>query len=153
MTGWQRLRAGVNWLNLMTPLGMLVGRIGGGTLQAGPAGLWICAGYRLRFPDAGAFTLGNVITTRHDVEYLLGADKSALLGHESRHSVQAAIFGPLFLPLYALAAGYSWAVSADLGGRNVFEVWAGLEGGRYVRHPLRPALTRLIRLLTRRPAP
>lgn len=143
MTGWERLRAVVNWLNLMTPIGLLAAVIGRGQLRRGPHGLWICTGYRRRFPMAGAFTVGSVINTRHPPEYLLAPEKSALLAHESLHSVQAAILGPLFLPLYGLGQVYSWLVSGDHGGRNVFERWAGLDSGGYTRHPLRPGLTRL----------
>jgi hypothetical protein len=151
MTPWQRTRATVNWVNLMTPLGLLVARIGSGTRHRGPNGLVIYAGYRRGLPIAGAFTLGNVITTRHGPEYLLAEEKAALLAHESVHSIQAAVLGPLFLPLYLAAAGWSWAISADIGGRNLFEVWAGLERGNYVRHPLRPWLDRALRRLRRRP--
>ena len=149
MTTWQRLRVIVNWINLMTPLGVLVARVGGGVRHRGPYGLVIYTGYRLPFPNAGAFTLGNVITTRFGPEYLLAAGRDALLGHEARHSVQAAVLGPLLLPLYAVACGYSWAISADIGGRNLFEVWAGLEAGSYERRPLRPGLLRLLRFVTR----
>ena len=153
MTTWQRVRVIVNYVNLMTPLGVFVARIGGGERHRGPYGLVIYTGYRLPFPVAGAFTLGNVITTRYDAEYLLAEGREALLGHEARHSVQAALLGPLFLPLYAVASGWSWAISADLACRNPFEVWAGLEAGRYVRRPLRPGLLRLLRLVTRSDRP
>jgi hypothetical protein len=137
VTGWQRLRAAINWANLMTPLGMLVGVVGRSRLQRAPGGMWVGSGYRLRFPVAGAFTLGNVINTRHGPEYLLDPSKTDLLEHETMHSVQAAIFGPFFLPLYGLGQFYSWLVSGDHGGRNLFERWAGLDRGGYERHPLR----------------
>lgn len=150
MTGWQRLRAVINWLNLMTPLGLLVARVGGCARHRGPHGLVIYVGYRFRFPDAGAFTLGNVVTTRNGPDYLLAEEKAELLAHEATHSIQAAVLGPFFLPLYLAAAGWSWVLSADTGGRNVFEVWAGLERGNYIRHPLRPGLDRLLRALARR---
>jgi hypothetical protein len=143
MTGWQRLRTVVNWVNLMTPAGLLTAVIGRSRLRRGPGGLWIGAEYRLRFPVAGAFTLGNVINTKHPPEYLLAPEKARLLAHESRHSVQAAIFGPFLLPLYGLGQAYSWLVSGDHGGRNVFERWAGLESGGYSRRPVRPGLARI----------
>jgi hypothetical protein len=143
MSGWQRLRVVVNWVNLMTPLGLLVGKAGGSSFRRGPHGLYIGTGYRLRVPIAGAFTLGNVITTRHAEDYLLGADSSTLLAHEMRHSVQSAVLGPLFLPAYFAASAYSYAVGKDWGSRNVFEIWAGLADGNYERGPLRPALARL----------
>src|SRR4051812_47748976 len=121
MTGWQRLRAVINWLNLMTPLGLLIARIGGCARQPGPHGLVIRTDYKLRIPDAGAFTLGNVVTTRHGADYLLAEEKAALLAHEATHSIQAAVLGPFFIPLYFAAAGWSWLLSADVGGRNLFE--------------------------------
>jgi hypothetical protein len=142
----------INWVNLMTPLGLLAAKVGRSELVRGPSGLWIGSGYRLRFPIAGAFTLGNVINTKHSPDYLLAPEKAALLAHESRHSVQAAIFGPLFLPLYGLGQAYSWLVSADHGGRNPFERWAGLAAGGYTRHPLRPGVARTLSLVTRRPS-
>ncbi len=137
MTGWQRLRTAINWVNLMTPLGLLVGTIGRSRFQRAPGGMWIGCGYRLSFPVAGAFTLGNVINTKNGPEYLLSPDKAGLLAHETVHSVQAAIFGPFFLPLYGLGQLYSWLVCGDHGGRNLFERWAGLDRGGYIRQPLR----------------
>lgn len=148
MTGWQRLRTALNWVNLMTPLGLLAAVIGRSELHRCPGGMWIGTGYRPRFPIAGAFTIGNVINTRHSPEYLLAPEKARLLAHETRHSVQAAIFGPFFFPLYGLGQAYSWLVSGDHGGRNVFEKWAGLADGGYERRALRPALARLTRRRT-----
>jgi hypothetical protein len=141
----QRIRAAVNWINLMTPLGLAVTKAGRGTISRGPGGVYVGSGYRLPVPVAGAFTIGNVISTKHGPEYLLGPGREAIFEHELRHSVQSAILGPLFLPAYFAAAGYSWLVSADWGGRNLFEQWAGLESGNYTRRPLRPALRRLLR--------
>ena len=145
MTGGQRLRMVVNWCNLMTPLGLLTARAGGSRLRRGPHGLYIGTGYRPRVPIAGAFTLGNVITTKHGPEYLLADDRGDLLRHEIAHSTQAAILGPLFLPAYLAACAWSYLVGRDWGSRNVFEVWAGLEAGRYERAPLRPGLRRMLR--------
>jgi hypothetical protein len=152
MTGWQRLRVVVNWVNLMTPLGLLVGKAGGSTVRKGPHGLYIGTGYRRRIPIAGAFTLGNVITTKHTEDYLLGVDRTDLLAHEMRHSVQSSILGPLFLPAYFAASSYSYLVGKDWGSRNVFEVWAGLADGNYERKPVRPGLARAAGLVTRRRA-
>jgi hypothetical protein len=150
VTGWQRVRTAVNWVNLMTPLGLLAAKIGRSELRRGPNGLWIGAGYQLKFPFANAFTLGSVITTKHSAEYLLGPGRERLLGHESRHSMQAAIFGPFFLPLYGLGQAYSWLLTADHGGRNPFERWAGLDAGGYTRKPIRPGLARMSQLFLRR---
>ena len=86
-------------------------------------------------PPAPAFTLGNVILTRHDA---LGRD-TALLRHEARHATQYAWCGGLLmLPFYFAAAGVSWLLSGDFGAWNVFERYAGLADGGYADHPLRP---------------
>jgi hypothetical protein len=70
----------------------------------------------------GGTTVGNV--------WLYG-DKGGLERHrhESRHSDQWAMFGPAFAGLYG-------AEAARTGGdyrRNVFEQWAGLHDGGYLR--------------------
>lgn len=144
------MRTVVNWVNLMTPMGMLAAKVGRSELTRAPNGLWIGAGYRPKFPFANAFTLGNVINTKHDADYLLAPGRERLLGHETRHAVQAAIFGPFFLPLYGLGQAYSWVLTGDHGGRNPFERWAGLDAGGYVRGPLRPGVARAGRLFLRR---
>jgi len=88
-------------------------------------------------PPAPAFTLGNVILTRHDV---LGRD-TVLLRHEARHATQYAWCGGLLmLPLYFAAAGASWLLSGDVGAWNIFERCAGLADGGYAGRPLRPWL-------------
>jgi hypothetical protein len=62
-TGWQWCRLVGNMINLTTPGGLAVAVIGGAKIRRGPRGLFLCEGYRLKFPVAGAFTIGNVITT------------------------------------------------------------------------------------------
>ena len=105
-------------------------------------GLLTGTGYRLRVPPAPAFTVGNVIITRHAE---LAAD-SGLFRHEARHSTQYAWCGGLLmLPLYFTAAGVSWLLCGDAGPWNVFERGAGLADGSYADRPLRPALRRLPR--------
>jgi len=102
-------------------------------------GLLTGTGYRLRVPPAPAFTVGNVIITRHAE---LAAD-SGLFRHEARHSTQYAWCGGLLmLPLYFTAAGVSWLLCGDVGPWNVFERGAGLAEGGYADRPLRPALRR-----------
>jgi len=148
VTRWERTRAVLNWVNLSTPLGLLVARAGGATLQPGPGpgGVRIATGYRLPLPAAGAFTVGDVVTTRHGPDYLLGPHRAALLRHEVSHASQYALLGPFFLPAYGAAAAWSWLVSGEPGGRNPFERWAGLAAGGYRRHPMRPALRRAAQL-------
>src|SRR6187200_1884408 len=62
-TGWQWVRLVGNFANLTTPLGLAVAGMGGATIKRGPRGLFLGEGYRFGFPVAGAFTVGNVITT------------------------------------------------------------------------------------------
>lgn len=79
------IRNAGNWINLSTPLGLAVAAAGGARLRRGPRGLWLADGYRWSFPKAGAFTIGNVVTTRYpDVEQLL--QRPGLLAHEESHS-------------------------------------------------------------------
>jgi hypothetical protein len=138
-----RVRLAVNLLNGSTLAGLAVSVAGRARLSRYPDGLLVGTGYRLPVPPAPAFTLGNVILTRHDG---LGRD-TALLRHEARHATQYAWCGGLLmLPLYFAAAGVSWLLSGDLGAWNIFERYAGLADGGYVGHPLRPWLRR------RRPA-
>jgi hypothetical protein len=129
-----RVRLAVNLLNGSTLAGLAVSLAGHARLARFPGGLLVGTGYRLPVPPAPAFTLGNVILTRHDV---LGRD-TVLLRHEARHATQYAWCGGLLmLPLYLAAAGVSWLLSGDFGAWNVFERGAGLADGGYAAVPLR----------------
>lgn len=129
-----RLRRTVNWLNLATPLGLLIAVTGRARIRPGPHGLLIATGCRFRvLPVAGrAITIGDVV--------LLGLDEAALarrphlLAHEARHSAQYARWlGPIgFLPAYGLAALWSWWHTGDAALRNHFESRAGLIEGGYL---------------------
>jgi len=131
-----RLRQIINAINLSTLLGLLVAAIGRARVVRGPDGLLLARDYGLRVPRAPAFTIGNVILVRLTDEQLAG--RPALLRHEARHSTQYAFcVGPLMLPLYFLAAGWSWLRCRDFAWHNVFERLAGLADGGY-RDP-RPA--------------
>ena len=66
------------------PAGRQIGRA---TIRRGPRGLFLCEGYRLKFPIAGAFTIGNVITTGSTWDTML-ARFPDLLEHEERHTWQ-----------------------------------------------------------------
>ena len=134
-TGWTRARTVVNWINLSTPLGLLVARLGGATVVRRGRGTWLASGYRYRFPVAGAFTIGSVILSRHDAAWLHG--RPALLRHEDRHCTQYAfLLGPVMLPLYWLAAAVSYLLAGDHASCNPFERLAGLADGGY-REPHR----------------
>lgn len=126
-----RVRQVANWANLSTPLGLLVARVGRARTAVGPDGLVLAHGYQLRVPSAPAFTVGNVVVTR--VDDVL-ARRPRLLVHESRHATQYAVcLGPLLIPLYGLAALWSWLRAGDPATYNVFERLAGLEDGGYRR--------------------
>jgi len=61
--------------------------------------------------------------------------------HEERHSWQYALtLGLPMLPLYAVAAAWSYLLGGDYATHNVFEVRAGLADGGY------PPLSRRQRL-------
>ena len=123
----------MNWMNLSTPLGLLLAKAGGARISPGPHGLKIATGYRFRVPPVRgrALTIGDVV--------LLGLDPAALaarpqlLAHEARHAGQYARWlGPVgFLPAYALASLWSWCFTGDPALRNHFESRAGLVDGGY----------------------
>ncbi|MFW6597494.1 hypothetical protein ACQBAU_03745 [Propionibacteriaceae bacterium Y2011] len=132
-----RVRQVGNWANVSTPLGLLIARVGGCTVARGPRGLHLADGYRLRFPYAGAFAVGNVLLSRQEWSHHERTNPS-LLQHEEAHTWQWAALGPLFLPAYAAAMGWSWLRTGDRASANWFEIRAGLDVGGYVRLPLRP---------------
>jgi hypothetical protein len=124
-----RVRQVVNIVNLSTPLGLLLALAGRARLCRGPDGLLLARRFRLGVP-APAFTLGNVVLIRVDDAAL--ARRPGLLRHEARHATQyACCIGPVMLPLYGLAAVWSWLRCRDPASYNVFEVRAGLEDGGY----------------------
>jgi len=132
MTPWQRIRFAGNWINLSTALGWLAARLGGASLRRGPRGLYLADGYRCRFPVAAAFTLGNVVITRHTWGDLLTGRPDLLL-HEERHSTQYLVCAGLpFLPLYGLAMLWSYIRTRTTALGNAFERDAGLAAGGYV---------------------
>jgi len=136
-----RVRLVANLVNGSTLAGVLVATAGRARLAQAEDGLLVGERYRLPVPPAPAFTLGNVILTKAGRDELARAD--ALLVHEARHATQfACCAGLLMLPLYFLAAAWSWLLTGDFGARNVFERRAGLSGGGYADRPLRPAVAR-----------
>jgi len=133
-----RRRHLMNWVNLSTPLGLLVARAGGSRLRRGPARTYLADYYRWTFPTGGAFTVGDVIITRHDLD-LLAQRRPTLFGHELVHSQQwARFFGLPFLPLYVGSMAWSWLRTGDRAARSFFEREAGLETGGYEDVPTRP---------------
>ncbi len=146
-------RRWLNWVNLTTPLGLLVTGLSGARPRGTPDGYYLATGYRWPVPVAGAFTVGDVVITR---QRRLGPDPISPLTrdvweHEKRHATQYAWCGGLpFLAAYAAAAGYSWAVSGDPASYNVFETRADLAAGGYVRAVRRPAVRTVSSRLRRR---
>ena len=145
-----RVRHVLNWVNLSTPLGLAVAGAGGARLRRGPRRSYLADHYRWRFPAAGAFTVGDVVISRHDLDRLLER-RPRLLEHELVHSAQWAFCGGLpFLPLYLVSMGWSWLRTGDRAARSVFERHAGLVAGGYQDVPVRPVRTVLASTLGRR---
>lgn len=129
-TPWTRLRAVTNWLNLSTPLGLFIAHASGATVLAHGRGSYLATGYRWRFPSADAFTLGSVIISGHDGDWL--RSRPMLLRHEDRHCSQYGFcLGVAMLPLYALGAVVSWLIAGDHASYNPFERLADLADGGY----------------------
>lgn len=130
MTGWQRFKLVVNFLNLSTLAGLLVMLIGRAEFSLGPRGLFYATGYKLGFPIAGAFTIGNVLLTKHERAYF--DNRPDLVKHEERHSWQYFwLIGLPMLPLYGIGACWSYLRTGDPASRNPFERLAGLADGGY----------------------
>lgn len=138
LTGWEWVRLIGNYLNLTSLLGLLLARLGGARIRRGPRGLILAEGYRWSFPDAGAFTVGNVVTTRFTFTRLL-RPLPRLLEHEGRHSWQflCCLGLPFFLP-YVVLLGWSVLRTGDRSSRHAFERHAGLADGGYVERPVIP---------------
>ncbi|GAA1498532.1 DUF4157 domain-containing protein [Paeniglutamicibacter kerguelensis] len=148
MGKWESLRAGLNWLNLSTLSGLALARCTGCRVKPGQQGLIYALNYRPRLPVAGAFTVGNVVFFRK--HFSEPGNYPQLLEHEATHSTQYALcMGLPFIPLYFLAAGYSWLRIGDPASRNVFERRANLQGGGYTERPVRRIMPQLAHGLRR----
>lgn len=157
LTAAVRVRHVANWVNLSTPLGLGIARAGRARVRRGPERSYLADRYRWSFPAAGAFTVGDVVLSRHDLD-ALAARRPTLVGHELAHSRQWAwCLGLPFLPLYVASMAWSWLRTGDRAARSVFERRAGLLEGGYADVPPRPlgpalgqAAGRLRRLLAGR---
>ena len=137
-TASQWFRLAGNFVNLTTLLGLAIAKFGRATIRRGPRGLFLCEGYQLKFPIAGAFTVGNVITTGSTWDVML-TRWPRLLQHEERHTWHYfACLGMPFYPAYAVCMGWSMLRTGDRAARNFFERNAGLAIGGYEDHPTRP---------------
>jgi hypothetical protein len=137
-TGWQWVRFAGNFINLSTPIGLGVAKIGRATIQRGPRGLFLCEHYRFKFPIAGAFTIGNVITTSSTWDKMV-RHHPLLIKHEEGHTWQYlyCLGLPYYIP-YAIFMGWSVLRTGDRAARNFFERQAGLASGGYIDYPVRP---------------
>jgi len=129
------VRAVGNALNLSTPLGLLIAAAGRSRVRAGPEALIVAEEYRLPLPKAGAFTIGGVVLVPGTQLAAVEKRHPGTSAHEARHSWQYFwLLGLPFLPLYAVAAGWSWLRTGDPWSRNWFERDAGLGPGGYSEH-------------------
>ena len=127
---WWRVRQVVNAVNGSTLLGLGIAAVGRARMSRGPRGLLLATGFRIGFPPGAAFAVGDVVLTRHDLDWLEARPR--LLAHEERHCWQyVACLGLPMLPLYAVAVGYSFLRGGDAATHNVFERAAGLTDGGY----------------------
>jgi hypothetical protein len=131
-----RARAALNVVNLSTPLGLLLAAAARAELRDGGDGLILAERYRFRFPQAGAFTVGNVVLIPQGSLADLCQRHPEVLAHEAAHSWQyAACLGLPFIPLYLIASGWSWLRTGDVAAANFFEQRADLERGGYRELP------------------
>ena len=152
MTGWERVKVVGNFVNLTTLFGLAVGVIGRARVSRGPRGLYFANGYRLGFPIAGAFTIGNVVLSKNERTYF---DDAALVRHEERHSWQYfCLLGLPLFPLYVVGVVISFLLTGDPASRNPFERLANLKDGGYVERPIQPigkTVTQAFSVLRSRP--
>ncbi|MFC6160785.1 hypothetical protein [Kribbella jiaozuonensis] len=152
MTAWQWVKVVGNFLNLSTLAGAFVGVLGRAKFTRGPRGLYFANGYKLGFPVAGAFTIGNVVLSKHNRSYF---DDAALVRHEERHSWQYfCLIGLPMLPLYVVGVVISFLLTGDPASRNPFERLANLKEGGYVERPIQPlgkTVTQAFSVLRSRP--
>ena len=133
-----RVRAVAHWVNLSTPLGLLVAGAGRAQLRRGPNRTWIAEQCRGGLPSAGAFTIGSVVLVPGGRLDDLIRRTPRILDHEQVHVTQWALLGLSFLPSYVVALAWSRFRTGTNHGANIFEVRAGLSEGGYAVAPLRP---------------
>ena len=112
-TGRQWLRFVGNYINLSTIVGLAVAKLGGASIKRGPRGLYLGEGYRFKFPIAGAFTIGNVLTTSTTWDKMLGKYPD-LIKHEEGHTWQYfyCLGLPYYIP-YVILMGWSVLRTSD----------------------------------------
>jgi len=134
------LRSVGNICNLSTPTGLAVAALGRASIRRRPEGLFLAERYRLRFPLAGAFTIGNVLITGGSWDDLERRFPD-LLAHEEAHTWQYLYcLGLPYYLLYAACMGWSMIRTGDRAAGNFFERQAGLRPGGYAERPVRPVI-------------
>lgn len=145
-----KIRRSANWINLSTPLGLMIAKAGSSRLRRGPEALYLADKYRYNFPVASAFTVGDVVISKHDLNELC-ARRPQLLEHEEMHSRQWMWCAGLpFLPLYVASIGWSMLRTGDRAARSVFERGAGLAKGGYrdvAPRPIGPVIASSVKTL------
>jgi hypothetical protein len=145
LTATHRIRRLGNLVNLSTPLGLALARVGRARVRPGARGLLLADGYRLPFPLALAFTVGNVLLTSGRWDEL-ERTRPGLLVHEEAHTWQWFWCAGLpFLPAYGACLVWSVLRTGDRAAANVFERQAGLALGGYPEVAARPLLRTLVR--------
>jgi len=148
-TRWQWSRSVGNVIKLTTPLGLEVALVGGAQIRRGPRGLFLGEGYRLKFPLAGAFTIGNVITTGSTWEQTLSRYPQ-LMRHEEQHTWQYLYcLGLPYYAAYVICMGWSVLRTGDRAAANFFERQAGLVIGGYRELPARPVRENLAAIFSK----
>ena len=128
---WWQARRVLNLINGSTLVGLGLAVAGRAELARGPRGLWLATNYRIGFPIASAFTVGNVIITASSPAWLQSRPRT--LRHEERHTDQyVACLGLPMIGLYAAAMGWSYLRCRNPFLHNPFERLAGLEDGGYL---------------------
>lgn len=83
-------------------------------------------------PFADTWTTGSTINTELSKAEFAAANCGGLLGHETAHTRQWALFGaPTFAASYLVNSAGSWLISGDPAKYNAFEWQAGFESGGY----------------------
>lgn len=132
-----RVRNLANFVNLSTPLGLLVALAAGARLRR-HGSLLVADHARLGWLRASAMTIGSVVLVPG--RSLAQAEESIpqLMAHEEEHAWQwAACLGLPFIPLYFIAVGWSMLRCGDRASANLFERQAGLRIGGYRERPKR----------------
>jgi len=143
---WSRLWRSVRFvLNLpATLVGCLIGVATHGSCHWDREHLVVlCTGSSAPKLGSTAFAVGSTVITSLSAGEFRARNGGRLMAHETRHSDQWALLGPLpFLAAYGEEFVRSRLVSrrrgGDPGSYNLFERWAVLEDGSYPPRPARP---------------